>query len=176
MVRTKEQIREYHKKWYQKNREKQILWARKWRKDNPKEEKKRKKKYYEENREKIIQKRKKYYEENKEKVIESKKKYRKENPERYHKSYIISSWKQQGLIVDDPDEFESIYYLVMSTENCELCNCKLTENNPRTATSRCLDHDHFTGKFRAVLCIRCNSSQPKQPKQIKNNINIDEII
>ncbi len=153
--------KEYGKKYREENKEKERLRVKNWRKENP---------------EKIRLGGKKYREENKEKVSERKKNWRKENPEIYHKSFTISKWKQQGLIMDDEDEYESIYYLVMSTENCEGCGCILTDNKPRTSTSRCLDHDHFTGKFRAVLCISCNSKQPRQHKQIKNNINIDEII
>lgn len=61
----------------------------------------------------------------------------------------------------------------MSTENCEGCECILTESKPQTSTSRCMDHDHITGEFRAVLCIGCNSKQPRQHKQIINNTNID---
>ncbi len=58
----------------------------------------------------------------------------------------------------------------MSTEECEQCGCILTNGQPITATSRHMDHDHLTGKFRAVLCCSCNA---KQPKQIINNTNIN---
>ena len=128
MVWTKEQEREYNKKYKKNNREKQREYN------------------------------KKYREKNKEKIKAEHKKYHKEN----HMKWTIYNWKKRGLIVDDDDEYESIYYLVQSAENCELCNCKLTENKIQTTTSRCMDHDHFTGKFRNVLCLSCNLKQPRQ--------------
>ena len=41
-----------------------------------------------------------------------------------------------------------------------------------------MDHDHETGEFRAIICLSCNSSLPKQiknKKKIINNIEIDEV-
>ncbi len=151
MPRTKEEIREYKKKYREKNPE----YMKKYREAN----KEKIKKYRKENREKIKAHSKKYYEENKEKEKLRKKKWREENPETYHKCNTISKWKRRGLIVDDEDEYEGIYYLVMSTENCENCECILTDNKPKTSTSRVMDHDHETGLFRAVLCRSCNSKQ-----------------
>ena len=168
--------KEYLKKWKEANKDKGKEYDKKYREKNREKERLRCKKYREKNKEKIIEYGKKYYEKNKEKEKIRKKKYKEQNPEKYHKGYTISAWKIQGLIVDDEDEYESLYYLVMSTENCEGCNCKLTSGKPQTATSRCLDHCHITGKFRAVLCLVCKVKQPKQPKQKINNININEII
>ncbi len=182
--------REYYKKYYLENKLKIKQRSNDYRsnKENAEKEKARNKKYYQKNKEKISLQKKKYreenaekekarnknyYQNNKEKTRAHAKKWAEDNPILNHKSRTKWKWKSRGLILDDPDEFESIYYLVMSTENCDGCKCKLTENKPQTSTSRCMDHDHFTGKFRAVLCKACNV---KQPKQIKNNINIDEII
>ena len=64
----------------------------------------------------------------------------------------------------------------MSTEFCWQCGVILTTGKVRTSTTKCLDHCHITGLFRAILCHCCNAKQPRQPKQIKNNININEII
>ncbi len=168
--------KEYDRKYYQANREKRLAQKKIYYKNNKEQINAREKKYRKENSEKIREQRKKYRDNNWVEISAREQKWRKENPEKFHKCHLIGNWKSRGLIVDDPDEYESIYYLVMSTENCEGCGCILTGHKPRTSTSRCMDHDHFTGKFRAVLCISCNSSQPEQPKQIKNNINIDEII
>ena len=173
---NKEKERLRCKKYREKNKEKERLRARKYREQNKEKENLRARKYYEKNKEKERLRGKKYYEQNKEKEKIRQQKYKEQNPEKYHKCHLIGKWKYQGLIVDDPEEYESLYYLVMSTENCEGCNCILTGNKPQTATSRCLDHCHITGKFRAVLCKACNVKQPKQPKQKINNININEII
>ena len=120
------------------------------------------KQYYENNKEKINEYNKKWYENNKEKIKKKRngvfKKYHKEN----HMKLTINKWKKRGLLVDDEDEYESIYYLVQSTENCELCNCILTDTKPQISTSRCMDHDHITGKFRNVVCRSCNAILPTQ--------------
>ena len=116
------------------------------------------KQYREKNKEKIKAYVQKWREENPEYMKEYNKKWHKEN----HMKRTISQWKSNGLIVDDNDEYESIYYLVQSAEYCELCNCKLTENQPQTSTSRCMDHDHFTGKFRNLVCRSCNAILPTQ--------------
>ncbi len=111
------------------------------------------------------------------------KEYKKNWVENNHMKVTINKWKLRGLNSDDyeSDDYESIYYLVMSTENCEGCGCKLTDNKPRTSTSRCMDHDHETGLFRAVLCLVCNSKQPRQPRQkvatnLKNSIFKNKVI
>ena len=170
MVRTKEEKREYDKKWRERNREKERLRVKKYREENKEKERLRGKKYREENLEKEKLRNKKYRENNLEKLKARDKKYRENNLEIYHKGHTIYKWKSRGLIVDDDDEYESIYYLVMSTDECELCGCILTNGKPITATSRCMDHCHLTGKFRNVLCYSCNA---KLPKQIINNTNIN---
>ncbi len=138
MVSTKEQRQKYQKKWRENNKEKLREYHKQWLEKNKEKQKEYQKKYK--------QKNKKYFQ-----------KYSKEN----RIIFIISQWKRIGLIVDD---YESLYYLVQSTEKCESCGCILTDGI--SSTSRCMDHDHFTGQFRAVLCKSCNSTLPKQ-KQIK---------
>ncbi len=128
------------------------------------------KKYYQENLEKERLRCKKYYEENKEKERLRKKNYKEKNPEKVHMTSMITLWKIRGVKDND---YEILYYIYMSTEFCWHCGCKLTTGKPMTSTTKCLDHCHITGLFRAILCCGCNS---KLPKQIIININIDETI
>ena len=112
------------------------------------------KNYYQTNREKLNEAKKNYYQTHKDKIKEYQEKYKKENPEKYHMGHTICSWKSQGLIDDD---YEKLYHLVMSQKLCWRCNCILTiDPKRRTSTTRCMDHNHDTGKFRGVVCLSCN--------------------
>tara|TARA_R110001592_G_scaffold84909_1_gene250894 strand:- start:160 stop:588 length:429 start_codon:yes stop_codon:yes gene_type:complete len=107
-----------------------------------KEKKKENKKlYYEKNKEKI----KEYYENNKEYLKEQKKEYK--QTDNGIKSNFISNWKTKGVKNDD---FNSLYEYYLNCKFCEECKVDLT------LCKKCLDHDHETGKFRNVICSRCN--------------------
>lgn len=62
------------------------------------------------------------------------------------RSISESNWKRQGII-----EFTYIQYLRILEQQLNLCKiCKRTMNPPH------VDHCHKTGKFRSLLCTRCN--------------------
>ena len=135
MVRTKEEIKEYNKDYYKKNREKILEYH---------------KDYDENNKEKRKIYNKDYQENNKEKLLEKQKDYRKTEP--YKKSSRISDWKRYGVKHED---FNSLYDYYLNVEFCEQCNVELVEG-VLGANKKCLDHDHTTGEFRNVICQRCN--------------------
>jgi len=60
----------------------------------------------------------------------------------------IYKWKKSGLICDD---YNALYETYINTTECQHCQKEFTEKN-----RRCLDHDHETGLFRKIVCIRCN--------------------
>jgi len=68
----------------------------------------------------------------------------------------IYRWKQLGLKCDTQDDYDTIYWLYKNTTNCWNCNVTFTEGN--TVYRKCMDHCHKTGKFREILCHRCNVS------------------
>jgi len=72
------------------------------------------------------------------------------------KSYTITNWKCQGLVGD----YDHIYNIYMTTSHCDLCKIQLTDQRicGRSKTTKCMDHDHNTGKFRNILCNSCNVS------------------
>ena len=145
--KNKEKIREQKKEYRKKNKEK----IKEYRKEYREKNKEKIQEYREKNKEKAIE----YREKNKEKAIEYHKEYQKEyrKTSARKKSSRISGWKQKGVVSDN---FDALYERYISTTNCELCNCELTEDRYNTSTTRCLDHDHQTGEFRNVLCQACN--------------------
>ena len=66
-----------------------------------------------------------------------------------NKTQTIYQWKSRGVIYEDYDE---LYYTYIRTLNCSYCNKEF-----KNSFDRCLDHDHITGLFRAIVCRGCNS-------------------
>lgn len=48
------------------------------------------------------------------------------------------------------------YQILMSINNCQLCNREFKPISEHYKTDRNIDHCHSTGKIRGVLCVRCN--------------------
>ena len=61
----------------------------------------------------------------------------------------------------------------IKTNECELCNCKLTGGNGLIG-KRHLDHDHETGLFRNILCGKCNINEKRNNKKLKSSVIINE--
>tara|TARA_R100000541_G_scaffold26205_1_gene35744 strand:- start:49 stop:381 length:333 start_codon:yes stop_codon:yes gene_type:complete len=99
---------------------------------------------------------KRYRENNKEKIKKQKAKYAK-TPFGI-KIGKISTWRRRGLIETDQYTFDELYETYLYHTNCEECKVELTIGK-RCSTSKCLDHDHETGKFRNILCHACNSKR-----------------
>ena len=78
-----------------------------------------------------------------------------ENRENVLKIERRSKWEQRGVIFETKEEFEAVYKIYLETEFCNFCNCKLHEGNVGSG-KKTLDHDHTTGKFRNILCNKCN--------------------
>ena len=127
---------------------------------SPEEKKERKRErdrqYYQKNKEKIINRVKEYKVEynqkNKEAISLQKKEYH--STPKGIKVQTISNWRQRGVIGD----LEQLYILYINTDKCMYC-----EKSFADSVDRCLDHDHETGLYRAVLCRSCNT------KDILNN-------
>jgi len=76
-----------------------------------------------------------------------------------YKRCAIKSWKYSGVIYDD---FDDLYEVYIKTMNCSHCL-----KDFKNSRDRHLDHDHQTGKFRAIVCNACNvrDSYIKYPPQ-----------
>jgi len=80
---------------------------------------------------------------------------------KFHKRKTIYDWKRRGLIETDEMILE-IYEGCIRAKNCELCG------NPfKNSRDRQMDHCHETGKFRNIVCRKCN--QCKSDKKINSN-------
>lgn len=111
--------KDYHKKYYEKNKEKMKESQRKWREKNKEKKKEYDKNYLEENKEKKLEYYKQYYEENKEKKkedrdkLENKEKRKKWRKEYYRKNKEKSKqqygeWCEKNQ--DKVKEYRKTYY------------------------------------------------------------------
>ena len=82
-----------------------------------------------------------------------------------HETLTIYNWKKYGLICREGETYKDIYSFVNSIENCNLCNIKF--NDEIHSQKRCMDHDHKTGYFRKVLCMKCNKQFDKDIQKVR---------
>ena len=75
----KECVREYTRRHYEENRDKERERNRRYREENRDKVRERKRRYYEENRDKVRESKRRYREENRDKERESNRRYREEN-------------------------------------------------------------------------------------------------
>ncbi len=108
--------------------------------------------------------------------------YRKENYHKYKervqryteslegKKYRkIANWRSLGLICDTEFneyglliEYEKVYQLWLDSTHCDKCGCDYN------GTIKCMDHCHTTGKFRGIVCHRCNVNMLDSKKRTDN--------
>jgi hypothetical protein len=82
-----------------------------------------------------------------------------------HKSRKTLDWKYSGIKLKDNEDWESVYYFVEATDNCESCNKVFTKS-----WDRHLDHCHDTGYIRDVVCNVCNSQRRVQDKKNRDQL------
>ena len=71
---------------------------------------------------------------------------------KYHKIRSKAQWKYRGLICSDNDFYFHIYPRYIWATHCDLCNKKYEKS-----LDRHMEHNNITGKFRNIVCCKCNS-------------------
>ena len=67
------------------------------------------------------------------------------------KGALTRGWSKSGMIFFD-DTFDKF----IKTTNCESCGCDLIMGKGKGKNKKTLDHDHFSGMVRHVICHSCN--------------------
>tara|TARA_R110000764_G_scaffold169861_1_gene256978 strand:+ start:42 stop:551 length:510 start_codon:yes stop_codon:yes gene_type:complete len=65
------------------------------------------------------------------------------------KCKTIYRWKGYGLIHND---YNALYDEYINTTHCNHCQKEFKDSH-----DRCMDHDHYTGLFRKIVCQKCNA-------------------
>jgi hypothetical protein len=98
------------------------------------------------NRERAKIKARVWYAEHRERAIAWAAEWRKNNPEKYSAIQVRNVTKKHGLTF-------SGFYEMLRKQGGVCAICGLTNGNKRLA----IDHDHSSGKVRALLCTKCNT-------------------
>ena len=118
----------------QERRERQTQKVKEWRLKNP---------------ERAQKQQKAWYEAHKEKHHEKGRAWKEKNPDKVNLYQRRHDWKRHYGIT--PDQYEIL--LASQGGVCGICGTG-EPGSPRKFF--CIDHDHFTGKVRGLLCNSCN--------------------
>jgi hypothetical protein len=82
--------------------------------------------------------------------------YAKNTNDDKRKTRRICDWKAYGVLPPIKDDWEGLYQHFINTKNCDDCGVEFDEGGSRGKNKRCIDHCHFTGMFRGIVCNSCN--------------------
>jgi hypothetical protein len=108
------------------------------------------------NKEHISEYNKKDYQKNKEKRREQRNIYAK--TEEGKKAKKKGSWKFSGLHIGD--DFDLIYERYINCKKCEFCNKEIKR--------RLMEHNHYSGECRGIVCDSCNRYMAQKDKNYRD--------
>ena len=162
MVQTKAEKAAKKAAWYQKNKADILVKQKIYNEQNKDKRAAWAATRYQNNRVDVLAKTKDYYLKNKEQILARHNEYNsrpevKERMAAYAKTkdVKVKGWIRLGLL----DDYDMVWDRYSNTEFCELCQVRLTEDQYCTSTRKSMDHCHETGKFRNVVCHRCNMTR-----------------
>lgn len=151
MAQSREQKRAYYstpywkawaKAYREKHRDEQREYQMDYRKRNVEKSRAYKGEWYERNKARVLQRRREYYEANKETVAVKTRDWARRNKSKL--AVYVWNRRHPGFSRDQRDRM-----ILAQDGKCAIC----TKSLGRTPH---VDHDHQTGKVRAVLCHNCN--------------------
>ena len=82
-----------------------------------------------------------------------------------HQCSSITTWIRRGLILREGETCKGIYSFYINTDFCNQCNIKF--NDEVHNEKRAMDHDHNTGFFRQVICMKCNKEFDVKTQKVR---------
>ena len=110
-------------------------------------------KYHQNNRDKILARKRRYYEENRDQILIRKREQARSVPEKIKNRSREYSLNKLGLTLSD---FEK--QMEAQEGRCGICRKDVSGTTKSGRQEANVDHDHETGRFRGILCHRCNVS------------------
>ena len=155
MTQTKEEIKQYRREWYERNRSHALTYAKQYRLDHPDETRENNKRYKAEHKDEAKVYMTQYRLENAETIKEQQREYQKNNKELIKNCPSNSpkrrmAYYRKGAYGLTEDDF--VKKIESQDGRCKICNRPFYEE----CGAPCVDHDHETEKVRDLLCHNCN--------------------
>lgn len=162
---NKEEILERYKKWVSKNPDKVKEIKRRWNEKNKEYFRKMQSEWRANNPEKNLENQRGWASKNREKILKSRERYKMNNGDiiknrskEWHKNNreSVSNRKRYIKYGMTAEDYQNMFDKQEGV--CKICNQPETSvNSKKTGINPlAVDHDHKSGKVRALLCSRCN--------------------
>jgi hypothetical protein len=145
---TKEEKKEYDKKYYDAHKEENKEREKQYRDNHKKEKSEYSKQYREKNKKEIAERKRLEYINNKEQHQKYSKEYNNSHKESTKIRSRIHTIKRHGVT---PEQYGEMFN--KQEGKCAICG----KHQDKLKSSLHVDHNHETNKIRGLLCYKCNS-------------------